>query len=76
MLLRAARELGIDLAQSWMVGDRWRDIDCGHAAGCKTIFIDYGYAEALRQKPDFSAGNLAGAADIICRSTKLETCDH
>jgi D-glycero-D-manno-heptose 1,7-bisphosphate phosphatase len=71
MLLRAARELGIDLAQSWMVGDRWRDIDCGHAAGCKTIFIDYGYAEALRQKPDFSAGNLAGAADIICRATKL-----
>ena len=44
MLLHAARELGIDLAQSWMVGDRWRDIDCGHAAGCKTIFIDRGYA--------------------------------
>ena len=29
MLLRAAHELGIDLAQSWMVGDRWRDVDCG-----------------------------------------------
>ena len=53
MLLRAAKELGIDLAQSWMVGDRWRDIDCGHAAGCRTIFIDRGYAEALRQKPRF-----------------------
>ena len=51
MLLRAARELGIDLAQSWMVGDRWRDVDCGHAAGCRTIFIDRGYAEELRQKP-------------------------
>jgi D-glycero-D-manno-heptose 1,7-bisphosphate phosphatase len=71
MLFHAARELGIDLAQSWMVGDRWRDVDCGHAAGCKTIFVDSGYAEALKQKPDFSAGNLAEAADIILHQTKL-----
>jgi D-glycero-D-manno-heptose 1,7-bisphosphate phosphatase len=69
MLLRATKELGIDLAQSWMVGDRWRDIDCGHAAGCHTIFIERGYAEALREKPDFSAGNLAEAADIILRES-------
>ena len=67
MLLHAAKELGIDLAQSWMVGDRWRDVDCGYAAGCRTIFIDRGYAEALRQKPHFSAGNLAQAAAIILR---------
>ena len=72
MLLRAARELGIDLAQSWMVGDRWRDVDCGHAAGCRTIFIDRGYAEELKQKPDFSAGNLAVAADIILRESKKD----
>src|SRR6266446_3762563 len=42
MLLRAAAELGIDLSRSFIVGDRWRDIDCGHAAGCVTILIDYG----------------------------------
>jgi len=65
MLLHAARELNIDLKQSWMVGDRWRDVDCGHAAGCKTIFINRGYAEELRQKPDFTVKNLAEAADII-----------
>jgi D-glycero-D-manno-heptose 1,7-bisphosphate phosphatase len=70
MLLRAARELGIDLRQSWMVGDRWRDVDCGHAAGCRTVFIDHGYAEELRQKPHFSAGNLAAATDIILRESK------
>jgi len=70
MLLRAARDLQIDLAQSWMVGDRWRDIDCGHAAGCKTVLIDRHYAEALKQKPDFSAGNLAEAADIILHESK------
>jgi D-glycero-D-manno-heptose 1,7-bisphosphate phosphatase len=75
MLLRAARELNIDLAQSWMVGDRWRDVDCGYAAGCKTIFIDRGYAEELRQKPDFCAKNLAEAAEIILsgRGNKLNT---
>jgi len=65
MLLKAAAELHIDLARSWMVGDRWRDIDCGHAAGCRTVFIDRGYTEVLRQAPDFSARNLAEAADII-----------
>ena len=59
MLLRAARELDIDLARSFMVGDRWRDIDCGAAAGCRTIFIDYGYAETLRKLPNFQAGSLS-----------------
>lgn len=65
MLAHAARELNANLALSWMVGDRWRDVDCGHAAGCKTIFIDRGYAEELKQKPDFTAKNLAEAAEII-----------
>jgi len=65
MLRHAAQALNIDLTQSWMVGDRWRDVDCGHAAGCKTIFIDRGYSEELKQKPDFSARNLGEAADII-----------
>ena len=67
MLLRSARELGIDLKRSWMVGDRWRDIDCGHAAGCRTIFIDHGYAEQLRQQPDCRCGNLLEAAELILK---------
>jgi transaldolase len=45
-------------------------VDCGHAAGCRTVFIDYGYAEELRQKPDFSARNLGEAADIILAQSK------
>jgi D-glycero-D-manno-heptose 1,7-bisphosphate phosphatase len=68
MLLRAARELEIDLRQSWMVGDRWRDIDCGAAAGCRTVFIDYGYEEKLRAIPDFRARNLSEASEMIMRS--------
>jgi D-glycero-D-manno-heptose 1,7-bisphosphate phosphatase len=67
MLLRAARELNIDLRRSFMVGDRWRDVDCGHAAGCRTIFVDHGYAEPLRQPPDFRVRNLPEAADLILR---------
>ena len=65
MLLRAARELNIDLSASWMVGDRWRDIDCGHAAGCRTVFIDYQYDETLRQQPDYRARSLLEAAELI-----------
>ena len=65
MLLKAARELNIDLKKSFMVGDRWRDIDCGQAAGCVTIFIERGYREKLRQQPHFRAANLAEAARII-----------
>ncbi len=65
MLLNAARELGIDLGQSWMVGDRWRDVDCGQAAGCKTILIDRGYAEELKLRPDFSVRDLGEAAELI-----------
>lgn len=65
MLLRAAREFGVDLSSSWMVGDRWRDVDCGLAAGCRTIFIDRGYSEQLRAKPDHTVRGLAEAVDVI-----------
>lgn len=65
MLLRAARELDLDLERSWMVGDRWRDIDCGRAAGCRTIFIDHDYAEKLRAPPDHTVRAFAAAVDII-----------
>jgi D-glycero-D-manno-heptose 1,7-bisphosphate phosphatase len=70
MLLRAARELNVDLKQSWMVGDRWRDIDCGHAAGVRTVFIDYGYSELLKQQPDFRARSLLGAAEFILNHSR------
>lgn len=68
MLLRAAQELGIQVPGSYLVGDRWRDIDCGVAAGCRTIFIDRGYREALRCRPDYTVSNLLEAAGIILRN--------
>ncbi len=69
MLLQAARKLNVDLTHSWMVGDRWRDIDCGKAAGCRTIFVDWGYDEVLRAQPDFRVCSLLEAAEIILRHT-------
>ncbi|MBL9199238.1 MAG: HAD-IIIA family hydrolase [Opitutaceae bacterium] len=65
MLLDAARDLGLDLARSWMVGDRWRDIDCGRRAGVRTVFIDFGYTEELRAAPDFTVSSFAEAARTI-----------
>jgi len=65
MLLDAATALGIDLTRSWMIGDRWRDVDCGHRAGVRTIFIDLGHREELRTQPDHTAASLSAAAAIV-----------
>jgi D-glycero-D-manno-heptose 1,7-bisphosphate phosphatase len=65
MLLDAAKALNIDLPRSYMIGDRWRDIDCGHAAGCTTVFIERGYSEALRQSPHHYAADVLEAAKLI-----------
>jgi transaldolase len=65
MLLDAARRLGIDLPRSFLVGDRWRDVEAGRRAGCTTLFVDRGYAESLRSAPDHTVADLAEAADRI-----------
>jgi D-glycero-D-manno-heptose 1,7-bisphosphate phosphatase len=43
MLLQAAREHDISLAQSFMVGDKLADIEAGNAAGCSSILVQTGY---------------------------------
>jgi D-glycero-D-manno-heptose 1,7-bisphosphate phosphatase len=73
MLLKAAEELKINLAKSFMIGDRWRDVDCGLNAGCKTVFIDWGYQETLKRQPDYRAGTLLEAAKLI-QTLSLKTC--
>jgi len=65
MLLQAADELGIDLAQSWMIGDGSRDVEAGKRAGCRTI--------RLAAEPDpeatYTAPNLLRAADIVTKGS-------
>jgi D-glycero-D-manno-heptose 1,7-bisphosphate phosphatase len=68
MVLRAAKALGIDLAQSFLVGDRWRDVDCGHGAGSRTIFVDRNYSEALRQPPDWTVESFGQAVEVIMQA--------
>jgi D-glycero-D-manno-heptose 1,7-bisphosphate phosphatase len=71
MILKAAQEHGIDLATSYLVGDRWRDVEAGRAAGCRTIFIDYGYARDRRATADKVVKSLAEAAEYILVNEEL-----
>jgi D-glycero-D-manno-heptose 1,7-bisphosphate phosphatase len=49
-----------------MVGDRWRDVDAGCRAGCRTVFLDYGYSErAPENEPAVRLGSLREAAGWI-----------
>ena len=64
-LLAAAMQHEIDLSKSSMVGDRWRDTEAGQGAGCKTFFIDYGYAEKQPESFDYRVRSLGEAARII-----------
>ena len=64
-LLQAAQEYNINLSKSFMVGDRWRDVEAGVSAGCKTFFINYHYAERKPHAPDFIVPSLLEAKEII-----------
>ena len=69
LLLRAAADLGLDLAVSWMVGDILDDVEAGRAAGCRTVLIDNGGETEWRlspaRAPHTVAGDLAAAAAAI-----------
>jgi len=69
MIFEAADELGIDLARSFMVGDRGSDVAAGRAAGCTTVFIDLDYAEPPPDAPDHVVRSIAEAADIIIETS-------
>lgn len=65
LILDAARELSLDLGRSFMVGDRWRDIEAGRAAGVKTVWLDYGYDEKRPDAFDLRTDSLINAAEWI-----------
>lgn len=65
MIQAAAEQYGIDVGASYMVGDRWRDVDAGLAAGCTAILIERGHQEELRGAPAVVVSSLGEAVDWI-----------
>ena len=65
VFLKASDKYGVDFQQSYLIGDRWKDIEAGKTAGCKTIFLDYQYNELLRSQPDFTATSTRKASEWI-----------
>ncbi len=68
MLFAAERELNIDLKSSYLVGDRWRDIEAGKRANCTTFFIDHSYREKKPEEPFITVNSLEEAAGYILSS--------
>jgi phosphoglycolate phosphatase-like HAD superfamily hydrolase len=78
MLLQAAAELNIDLARSYLIGDRFLDVETAKKAGAKGILVKTGYGESLLQddgpdtatpdnKPDFIATDILDAVEWILK---------
>jgi transaldolase len=66
LIVEAARQHGVDLTASFMVGDRWRDVEAGRRAGCRTVFIDYDYEERRPMPPaDVNVRSLSEAVEWI-----------
>jgi D-glycero-D-manno-heptose 1,7-bisphosphate phosphatase len=65
MLLQGGADFDIDMAQSWMVGDRVGDIAAGKAAGCRTIFVRHDYDTKSQPQADFEVTDVPGLLDII-----------
>ena len=65
LIKQAEFELNLNLASSFLVGDRWRDISAGQLAGCATFFIDYSYPEKQPHKPFTRVSSLLEAANLI-----------
>ena len=64
-IISAKSKWDINIANSFMIGDRWKDVEAGIAAGCKTVFIDCKYNEKRPPTFDFKANDLQSATRFI-----------
>lgn len=69
LLQTAADRLNINLSKSFMIGDRWRDIEAGQSAGCYCFLIDSNYKEKSPKLPFVRVTSLLEAARLILEST-------
>ena len=65
LLLQASKKWDVNLKKSFIIGDRWRDIQAGEKAGCKTIFLEYNYIDIKPKNPNFITDTLLNATYII-----------
>lgn len=65
MLREGARRWDVELSRSFMVGDRWRDIEAGRRAGCRTILVDRDYGERRGPAPDYVVHELPEVLPIV-----------
>jgi D-glycero-D-manno-heptose 1,7-bisphosphate phosphatase len=76
-LFEAARNHGVDLVSSWMVGDQATDVECGRSAGCRTVLVMNERSAAKRGpcQPDVRVSSLSEAVDRIvgCRKVQGES---
>ena len=70
LILEAAEKWNINLKKSYMIGDRWKDVEAGTLSGCKTIFINNNYKEQIKSQPNFISENLLKAVNIIEKNEK------
>jgi D-glycero-D-manno-heptose 1,7-bisphosphate phosphatase len=81
MLLRAAQEMDINLAQSYIIGDRYNDIEAGKKVGVRGVLVKTGFGQSLLQddgpdkptpqnKPDFIAADILGAVQWILKDRR------
>jgi D-glycero-D-manno-heptose 1,7-bisphosphate phosphatase len=76
LLIEAAGDLGIDLKSSYMVGDRWRDVEASHRAGCAAVFVDHGYSERRPDGPYLRVRSLREAAGWIIETARRGLFQH
>ena len=66
LLIEASRKHNVDLSHSFMIGDRWRDVEAGANAGCATVWIDCGYRERQSSvKPSATVNSFCAAVNWI-----------
>jgi len=69
LILEASKEWSVDLKKSWVIGDRWKDIEAGKAAGCKTIMMRKKYNKDYKDY-DFGVNSLIKTVEIIKKLDK------
>ena len=69
LIVEAARKWGIRLDQSYMIGDRWKDVEAGRRAGCHTVLLAHPYNAGERQTCDYRAESMGDAASWILSRT-------